>query len=731
MKRMTEILAPAGDFDTLKAAVSAGTDAVYLGGEQFGARAFAKNFTQEELCSAIDYAHLHGRKIYLTVNTLVKEREFDQLYGYLLPYYKQGLDAVIVQDMGVMEYIHRQFPEMDIHASTQMTVTNAISAEWLEKQGVVRVVPARELSLPEIKEIRDRTNLEIECFVHGALCYCYSGQCLLSSLIGGRSGNRGQCAQPCRLPYRVNGKKPADILSLKDLCTIAHIPDLIEHGIDSFKIEGRMKQPAYVAAVTDAYRRYRNEYLEKGRENYRVTREDLNRLMQAYQRRGYCNGYYYVHNGKDMMSLERPKAETRTDTVPDLNCQVKIRGVLKALCGYPAELAVNCGNVEVRVIGAEVQRAEKVPMSRERLEKQMQKTGNTPFVFEYLEIQMNSDIFLPVQALNELRRNALGMLEEKLLESGLREEPGQIDTNMDLVRSMVDSAEKDTPGVVEKNITDAYDREIPEFTVSVETMEQLETAAKFGGFTRIYLEDTLWNRRNADRVKEAMQIARENGTDVYFAMARIYRKEAETYYRKHLNELMEMFDGVLIRNLESLLLVRNSNAEYPVVTDSSIYQWNHVAKDFWRQFGLKTGTAPVELNNWELEELGVQDMELVLYGYLPVMVSAGCARKNTSGCSGESGELILTDRQKKNMTVKNICRYCYNVMYNTSPLLLADQQTNISRLKPRALRLSFTMENRESMNKILRLFRSIYIENIECPIPKMDYTRGHFKRGVK
>ena len=178
MERMPEILAPAGDFDTLKAAVSAGADAIYLGGEQFGARAFAKNFTEGELCSAIDYAHLHGRKIYLTVNTLVKEREFDQLYGYLLPYYKQGLDAVIVQDMGVMEYIRCQFPEMDIHASTQMTVTNAISAEWLEHQGVVRVVPARELSLPEIKEIRDRTNLEIESFVHGALCYCYSGQCL-------------------------------------------------------------------------------------------------------------------------------------------------------------------------------------------------------------------------------------------------------------------------------------------------------------------------------------------------------------------------------------------------------------------------------------------------------------------------------------------------------------------------------------------------------------------------
>ena len=714
MERMPEILAPAGDFATLKAAVSAGADAIYLGGEQFGARAFAKNFTEEELCSAIDYAHLHGRKIYLTVNTLVKEREFDQLYGYLLPYYKQGLDAAIVQDMGVMEYIRCQFPEMDIHASTQMTVTNAISAEWLEKQGVVRVVPARELSLPEIKEIRDRTNLEIECFVHGALCYCYSGQCLLSSLIGGRSGNRGQCAQPCRLPYRVNGKKPSDIMSLKDLCTIEYIPDLIEHGIDSFKIEGRMKQPAYVAAVTDTYRRYRDYYLEKGRENYRVKKDDLNRLMQAYQRRGYCNGYYYVHNGKNMISLERPKAEMQSEDTPNMVCQEKITGVLRAVCGKPAEFSVSCGETEVCVEGADVQRAEKVPMSRERLEKQMKKTGNTPFVFEQLDIQMDEDIFLPVQALNELRRQALGMLEAKLLESGKREEPEQLSICSDT-----------------ENAADANKEKASELTVSVETIEQFETVAGFTGIARIYVEDTLWDGQNADRMKQIIRIARENGTDVYFAMARIYREESKLYYNKHLEELMETFDGALARNLESLLLIRKKSADYPVVTDSSIYLWNHRAKNFLRQFNLKAGTAPVELNSWELEELGIQEMELVVYGYLPVMVSAGCVRKNTSGCTGKPGELILTDRQKKNMTVKNVCRDCYNVMYNTSPLLLADQQMKIMRLHPRALRLAFTTENGEDMQKILCMFRNIYVENTECPIPKMDYTRGHFKRGVK
>lgn len=713
MERMVEILAPAGDFDTLKAAVSAGADAIYLGGEMFGARAFAKNFTEEELCTGIDYAHLHGRKIYLTVNTLIKEREFDQIYDYLLPYYRQGLDAVIVQDMGVMKYIKEQFPDMAIHASTQMTVTNAISAAWLEKQGVERVVPARELSLQEIKEIRDCTSLEIECFVHGALCYCYSGQCLLSSLIGGRSGNRGQCAQPCRLPYRVNGGKPGDIMSLKDLCTIEHIPDLIEHGIDSFKIEGRMKQPAYVAAVTDAYRRYRDYYLEYGREHYRVKREDLQKLKQAYQRRGYCNGYYYVHNGKDMISLERPKSDAVLDAVPDTVCQEKISGVLRAECGRPMEFTVCHGDTQVQLSGAEVQRAQKAPMGKERIEKQMKKTGGTPFTFEHLEIQTGPDIFIPVQALNELRRQALELLEARLLESVHREDPERIEKF----------------GV--KGSACVSDRKVPDYTISVETMEQFREAVKMEHITRIYVEDTIWNDKDQKEAERFIQTARENGTPVYFAMARIYRKEAEKYYQKHLQELMNTFDGVLVRNQESLLLVRNLKMEYPIVTDTSIYQWNHRAKEYWNQFQLMAGTAPVELNSWELEELGIQQMELVVYGYLPVMVTAGCIRKNTSGCTGVPGRTVLTDRQKKNMTVKNVCRYCYNVIYNASPLLLADQKDKIMRLTPAAIRMAFTVESAEEMRKIVAMFRQIYTDGHEADLPDMDYTRGHFKRGVK
>ena len=249
-KRDVEILAPAGSFECLKAAVCAGADAVYVGGSRFGARAYADNFKEAELLEALDYVHLHGRKLYLTVNTLLKEQEIGDLAGFLLPYYRQGLDGVIVQDFGAGEQIRNCFPDLELHASTQMTVTGAAGAAFLKEHGYVRVVPARELSLKEIRHIKEETGMEVECFVHGALCYCYSGQCLLSSMIGGRSGNRGQCAQPCRLPYSVEGGKSGDLLSLKDLCTIDLLPELLKAGIDSFKIEGRMKQPDYVYRVT-------------------------------------------------------------------------------------------------------------------------------------------------------------------------------------------------------------------------------------------------------------------------------------------------------------------------------------------------------------------------------------------------------------------------------------------------------------------------------------------------
>lgn len=295
-QKQIEILAPAGSYASLEAALAAGADAIYAGGMRFGARAYAGNLSEEEYLRAIDEVHLQQKKIYMTVNTLLKDQELGELYDYLLPYYRQGLDAVIVQDPGVFSFIRGVFPDLPIHVSTQMTVTGSYGAEFFGKHGAQRIVPAREINLSEIREMKEKTGLEIECFVHGAMCYCYSGQCLMSSMIGGRSGNRGQCAQPCRLPYAVDGKKPQDIMSLKDLCTIEMIPDLVDAGIDSFKIEGRMKQPEYVYTVARMYRKYADLYLQEGRKGFHVDPQDLKILQSAYTRRGYMKGYYQCEN---------------------------------------------------------------------------------------------------------------------------------------------------------------------------------------------------------------------------------------------------------------------------------------------------------------------------------------------------------------------------------------------------------------------------------------------------
>lgn len=315
-KPQVEILAPAGEMEALKQAVYADCDAVYAGGDRFGARANAVNFSKEDLLWAIDFVHLHGKKLYLTVNTLFKERELNsQLYDWILPYYEAGLDGVIVQDLGVMSLLHKELPLLPLHASTQLTVTGSLSLKLLSRLGITRVVPSRELSLPEIRKIKDETGLEIECFVQGALCFSYSGQCLMSSMIGGRSGNRGRCAQPCRKEYELSFPDRKNFrgypLSPRDLCTLSLLPDFIEAGIDSFKIEGRMKKPEYAAFTSRLYRKYADYYLEKGRAGYQEVlsskefQEDMRDLKDLYNRGGFTSGYSQCYNGKDMMADKR------------------------------------------------------------------------------------------------------------------------------------------------------------------------------------------------------------------------------------------------------------------------------------------------------------------------------------------------------------------------------------------------------------------------------------------
>lgn len=715
MNRDVEILAPAGSMECLRAAVAAGADAIYLGGTKFGARAYAQNLSEEDLVQAIEYVHIHGRKIYMTVNTLLKDRELNELYAYLLPYYKAGLDGVIVQDIGAVKFIGEYFPEMPVHASTQMTITNTLGADFLKRYGITRVVPARELSLKEIRDMKKQTGLEMECFVHGALCYCYSGQCLLSSMIGGRSGNRGQCAQPCRLPYQTEGKKPADLMSLKDLCTIDILPELIDAGIDSFKIEGRMKQPEYVYTVVKMYRKYADQYLKlqkegKGKSSYHVSEADKRELLATYQRRGYCEGYYYQHNGKDMVSLKRPKngRDGSAEEKPwqDIKVQEKINGILTLSVGNRAKLTVSCGDVTVECIGQEVQAAQKQPLDPARIEKQMRKTGNTEFTFDNLEILIEGNVFLPMQALNELRREGIEELTEQIQMQYRREEAG---CGMKTATAGFDS---DADGVTET----AGKKECC-ISASVQNKAQLDTAVN-SKIRYIYLE-------------EDVEFEREDGVQYFLAMPYIFRENTIKRYEKMYTEIEKKYDGILIRNWESYAWLKRHEYQKEIRGDYNLYIFNRKTKEELRRLGIARGTASVELNDRELARIGIEEQVFIAYGYQPVMISAGCIQKTSASCDGKGGVLSISDRYQKKFAVRRYCRDCYNVMYNSAPLFLADKAEEVHALAPAELRLDFTTESSGQVKEICHAYTLAFEKGCKTEPPMQDYTRGHFKRGVK
>ena len=789
MNKKVEILSPAGSYESLKAAIAAGADAVYIGGTRFGARAYANNLTEEELLEAIDYVHLHGRKIYLTINTLLKEHELsNELYDYLLPYYKQGIDAVIVQDIGVLSFIKEQFPELPIHASTQMTITNVLGAQFLQSLGVERVVTAREMQLSEIDDIAKNTDVEIESFVHGALCYCYSGQCLYSSLIGGRSGNRGQCAQPCRLPYRTDNQKDTQyVLSLKDICTLEYIPELVEAGIDSFKIEGRMKKPEYVALVTAMYRKYVDLYLKYGKRAFRVEEKDREMLMDLYNRGGSHGGYYHTKNGRDMLSLERPnhagvsalqvmkckgrnvtakalvdihkgdvielpdgaenftfgidvlKGQITTFTthknqrfsqdhilnrtrnesllqwiktsIIDSKSKMKMNGRLTLSVKETARLVIKYEDITVEVTGEKAQEALNQPMNAERVEKQMRKTGNTLFEFDNLEIELDGNLFMPMQVLNELRRTGIEALEKRILSGYRREEKQKVlHTTVSLE--------------TEKHIS---------MYVYVEHLEQWEEALNYDCVKRIYLDcnalDKAW--LNSD-VSNIIERTHQSGKQIYLGMPHIFREETIRNYEKAYTNLIEAeWDGLLIRNYESYAFLKNHEYTGNIVTDYNLYQFNRYAKEFWKNEKIESTTAPLELNFKELKEVGMENSELVVYGYFPMMISAQCVKKTTEGCKKEKGQVFIKDRYHKQFAVKNNCDYCYNIIYNTAPVVLTDQKVEIIELNPKAIRLHFTTENRQSMRRIMALYNEVFCKDGQAIEPDFEFTRGHFKRGIK
>lgn len=746
-----ELLAPAGSLKTLKAVIHAGADAVYLGGSMFGARAYANNFNEEELLEAIRFGHIHGRKIILAVNTLLKEYELGQLYDYLHPYYEAGLDAVIVQDMGVMEFIKTHFPNLPIHTSTQMTITNVEGARLLKEQGVERVVTAREMSLEEIQRIHDEVGVELESFIHGALCYCYSGQCLFSSIIGGRSGNRGRCAQPCRLSYEVlqgekslTGHHATPILSLKDMCTLPFLYELADHGVYSFKIEGRMKTPEYAAGVVSIYRKYMDSYLDGSR--IPVEKKDIRALLELGNRGGFTNGYYYHHNDSDMLSGESASHNKSEGVLQDnirreyvdTELKEKIKGKLILNKQCPAKIEVQHGKIKVSYQGDMVLVAQNRPLTEEVVTEKITKTGNTPFVFENLEVTMDDDIFMPVNQLNQLRRGALEALEEALLKPYERTFPELVETS---------SAETDrqTTGnaIKEKQISGQSLSQTSgqqsagsstEVRVLIEDAEQLPAVLKADFVDTVYLDCMLYTRENLIRMlSEDIDRVQASGKKAFYVFPFIFRQQTSLFYEKIMPELKKLpLNGIMVRSLDEIAFIKEwGNENWQMVSDSNLYTYSNEAAEYFYRLGMIQDTIPVELNRKEILRRGNSRSEIIIYGRLPLMITAQCIHKNTLGCMHQPKVLNLKDRYSVYFPVKNFCPECYNVIYNSLPVCLFKEDVTVKKIAPAAVRLSFTTETEEETEQILTIYGDIYKNGGILGQLPMECTNGHFKRGVE
>lgn len=699
-----ELLAPAGNLEIFKGVIESGADAVYVGGSMFGARAYANNFTEEELLEAIDFAHLRGVKVYLTVNTLIKNSEFSKLYDYLLVYYKRGLDAVIVQDIGVVKAIHEYFPSMEIHTSTQMTVTGADGVRFLSQFGVTRVVMAREVSLAEMKRIHEETGMELEAFVHGALCYSYSGQCLFSSILGGRSGNRGRCAQPCRLPYTVEGKKDEYILSLKDMCGIKALDKLHDAGVYSLKIEGRMKQLEYACGVVKYYRSYIDSMKP-------VTDADYDRIKALGNRCGFTDRYYFDHNGSDMVTYVKPNFVSNAAEPSPEKRKLSIEGELVLREGEPGSLTVKRGDVTYKASIESVSAALKAPLDKKAAIDRINKTGDTDFEFSHIKAQIGENVFVPNGALNKLRRDAISGLCDKLLKKYYRNDARYVDM----------SGLTALPEHVVKSDA-AHDEAVNDYTTicSCMTRSQLDTLISYECFDVFYLDFDMYDRKTliqqfADDVKSLTK----RNKKVYLMLPTIFRADSSDYFVSIAKELDNVsFEGFVVKNYEELYLTENLFTGRKVILDHNMYTFNDVSKSAFFEHGVSGDTVPLELNSKEIMHRNNIGSQMIVYGYYPLMTTANCVHKNTKGCDKKQKLIYLKDRYNKSFAVCNNCKECYNTIYNSLPTMLLK---NIGKLKEagiRSFRYSFTIETPKQIKAVM-------------DDKVAEYTNGHYKRGVE
>ncbi len=791
-RKYVEILAPAGSMESMIAAFNAGADAVYMGGNRFGARAYADNPDETDLKYAIDYAHIHHKKLYLTLNTLLKEEELEgEIYHFLKPYYEEGLDGVIIQDFGLFSMLKEYFPGLPLHASTQMTITGTDMAKWLEKQGMERIVLARELSLEEIGKIRQSTQMELEVFVQGALCYCYSGQCLMSSMIGGRSGNRGRCAQPCRLPYGYGEKKkPSYLLSPKDICTLTEIPDLIEAGVNSFKIEGRMKKPEYAAFTAWLYRHYADKYLEYGREKFRIDKKDMEKLMDLYNRGGFSGGYLHMNNGPSMISKERPNhmgvfvgsvskkgsvavktglhsgdiLEIRGGGKEDISCKVS-RDVPEGGKFVP-ELDKKGGKAAGSLAGREVFR-----VRNSRLIDDLQKTyGNQELkekIYGTLRIVKDFPAMLEL-SLDDISVNLEGKIVEGAKNQPMTEEqlrkpllktgntPFEFE-NLEVItdgcsfipNQQLNELRRDGLDMLKRACLKTYfrhlsnqpeplgdeiktvDRKIPWLNVMLTGVETLKKGTRVlageRDIHRFYVE----LHEAVPEEFKSVRILKEAGKEIYFSLPGIIREKDKSLLKDYLEQAGGWADGYLVRQIEGFFLVRGLYPEAKVIFDGGVYGMNRRAKAFLEALGGVSLTAPQELNGPELRRLGCQNVEMPVYGHQQLMISAQCVKKTEEGCTGKPEMIQLTDRQSKHFYVYNECTFCYNKIYNGLPTMLLDKKEELLRLNPASFRMDFTMETEKEMTAMVQYYQNLYIREKKVENILKNFTRGHFNRRVE
>ncbi len=727
-EHIPELLSPAGDAEGMRAAINAGADAIYLGGDRFGARAYAKNFSVQEILDGLFYAHVRGKKIYLTVNTVLKNTEIKELYTYLQPLVKGGLDGVIVQDYGVAHVIGSCFPNLPLHASTQMAITSAYGAKELLAHGFSRVVPARELSAEEIKDIA-KTGIETEIFIHGAMCYCYSGQCLFSSMLGQRSGNRGRCAQPCRLPYEYEGEKePHYLLSMKDMCTLNILPLIIQTSASSLKIEGRMKNAAYTAGVTAIYRKYIDLYQSlSNKADYQVDVADMKRLQQLYVRSQQQTGYYSKEKGRDMITLINPgysgDDKTYIDEVHEqyvnTEAPLPVDAYADFTIGQPMKLTLRFQNdfytVDICATGDTVLEAKNRPLLPEQVKERICKTGGSGYEIKNIELHLDEQSFVPVGSINELKRNAI-----QLLDHALR-------------KSVEESAAKESEEVCEwqnRETMTASEPKGEEIIVFVNDMEQLRSVLSQGVFRRIVISDQIFMNYTYEELSKITGCHQTLMLQMP-AVCRNAQFSKAFAYRILLYERAGT-DRIYCNQADQVYFLEHIGYCHEIAGDINLYCCNDQVAQFWKN-RVHAYTVSAELNRYEIIGLAVPK-EIIVYGAMPLMHTANCVANTSKDCRKRQKRreevCYLTDRQGIKFPVQLHCddAHCYNTIFNSVPISLHKQWEKVVDCKASAYQIRFTTEQSDRVNEVLSLFRQLMVSG--SGESSFTYTNGHFLKGI-